>query len=117
MFQTRFKSLCTSTLNCVLLLILEIKFIVFCYLKYTNHICTRIKIRTKILSETIENTNSESEDQPEKKKEITAVSIQQANHSLKTLRDLVKTTTGMEDSAFSALLNLEIEKKNQNKLY
>ncbi|XP_025406344.1 tigger transposable element-derived protein 6-like, partial [Sipha flava] len=62
----------------------------------------------EILSETIENT-SESEDEPQNEEEIifTQVTIQQAKHALKTLRNFVETTTGMDDKAFSALSNLE----------
>jgi len=38
---------------------------------------------------------------------IFEVTIQQAKHALKTLRNFVETTIGMEDKAFSALSNLE----------
>lgn len=62
----------------------------------------------EILSETIENT-SESEDEPQNEEEVifTQVTIQQAKDALKTLRNFVETTTGMDDKAFSALNNLE----------
>jgi hypothetical protein len=60
-----------------------------------------------ILSETIENT-SESEGEPQNEEEVIfEVTIQQAKHALKTLRNFVETTAGMEDKAFSALSNLE----------
>lgn len=59
----------------------------------------------EILSETIENT-SESEDENEKEI-IFDVTIQQAKHALKTLRNFVETTISMEDKTFSALSNLE----------
>lgn len=54
---------------------------------------------------TIENPN-ESEDEPQKEEKVFAVTIQQP---LKPLKYFVKTTTGMEDGAFSALFNLNLK--------
>jgi hypothetical protein len=61
----------------------------------------------EILSEAIENTiESEGELQNEEKV-IFEVTIQQAKRALKTLRNFVESTAGMEDKDFSALSNLE----------
>lgn len=61
--------------------------------------------KNNILSKTIENTNSdENEDKPQKKKEIIVVSIQQTKYALRTLKQI---TTATEDNVFSALSNLK----------
>jgi hypothetical protein len=60
----------------------------------------------EILSETIESLDKD-EDEPQNEEEVTAVTIQQAKYALRTLRHFVETTSGMEDSAFSVLSNLE----------
>lgn len=56
-------------------------------------------IANEIVSETIENP-SKSEDKPQKKEEVNAITLQQAKYSLKQLRNFVEITRGMENGIF-----------------
>lgn len=49
-----------------------------------------------MLLKTVENTySSESNDKPQKEEQVSAISIEQAKHALKSLNNFVKNTTSM----------------------